>query len=358
MIKAMMVDFFKEHEGTLIMRLWLTLLCMIFAGFAGQSFAAHPIDIDACLSRVVVEAAADQTVGELRRLCESRLADSPRDMSETGLLGENEEYTALKRRQLIETLTEYEPFVLTPHKTNYILLAAYNTSSPHEGPFRAQFADEAIPLDHAEAKFQLSLKIPIAENLIGDQGDIYMAYTNRSFWQVYNQEVSAPFRETNHEPEAWMRFRHDWSLVGFRNVINDIGIVHQSNGRSGLLSRSWNRIYLQSIFQKDNLYLAFKPWWRIPEDASDDDNPDIDDYLGNFELGGLYQLERHSLAVMLRNNLRFDDNRGAIQVDWSFPFTKRLRGYLQWFSGYGESLIDYNASVNSIGLGLLLTDWL
>lgn len=334
---------------------WLCLGLMLFARFLQ---AAQAESQDACLSRLVLEAADHQSVGELRRQCEALLNSDSAAGGSISAGADKAILTPLKRRQLIETLTEYEPFVLTPHKTNYMLFAAYNTASPNTGPFTERLADEALSWDRVEAKFQLSLKFPLLEDLVGDDGDIYMAYTNRSFWQVYNKEVSAPFRETNHEPEAWIRFRPDWNLFGFRNVINDIGIVHQSNGRSGELSRSWNRLYAQALFQNDNLYLAFKPWWRIPEEADKDDNPDIDDYLGNFEFGGLYQMQRHSITVMLRNNLRLDDNRGAIQVDWSFPFTKRLRGYVQWFSGYGESLIDYNASVNSIGLGLLLTDWL
>ena len=50
--------------------------------------------------------------------------------------------------------------------------------------------------------------------------------------------------------------------------------------------------------------------------------------------------------------------RGAVQVDRNSPFIKHFDGYLQWFNGYGESLIDYNHNVNSIVIGVSLTDWL
>ena len=145
-----------------------------------------------------------------------------------------------------------------------------------------------------------------------------------------------------------------------RNI--QLGFNHQSNGRSGDQSRSWNRIFASFLFEKGNFYTTLKPWWRIPEkdkdspnDNSGDDNPDINKYLGYGEWSLFYRLGNHNLSMMLRNNLRAD-NKGAVQLDWSFPMTGRFRGYLQYFNGYGESLIDYNASVNRLSLGVILTD--
>jgi phospholipase A1 len=106
-------------------------------------------------------------------------------------------------------------------------------------------------------------------------------------------------------------------------------------------------------------------WWRLPEDAktdpndpSGDDNPDTEDFLGHGQLGALWRLSRnHNLEVMLRNNLR-SDNKGSIEIGWSYPFTNHLRGFVQYFSGYGESLIYYNESSQRLSIGMKFTDWL
>lgn len=301
-----------------------------------------------CLLDALARAAPEQTVAELRASCAAPVAQAAVQAAAP------EPVTA---RLALEQQAASNPFALLPHRPNYVLLGAYNFADPNEAPLRGQFPGTDPDLDHVETKFQISLKVPVARELFAGHGDLYFAYTNRSFWQVLNRSTSRPFRETNHEPEAWISFETDWSLFGWRAALLDVGLSHQSNGQSGSLSRSWNRLYARAVFERDDLAIAFKPWWRIPEPSSDDENPDIEDYMGNFELVGSYRRQDHHYSLMLRNNLDPDDNHGALQVDWSFPLHGRLRGYLQWFYGYGESLVDYDARVNSVGFGLQLTDW-
>jgi phospholipase A1 len=59
---------------------------------------------------------------------------------------------------------------------------------------------------------------------------------------------------------------------------------------------------------------------------------------------------------MLRNNLR-SDNKGAGELRWSFPLNERIRLMVKYFNGYGESLVDYNAYTESIGIGFQFSEW-
>jgi len=267
---------------------------------------------------------------------------------------EPESGSAIDRRIALEWQSQDNPFVITPHRPTYLLPVAYN-SRINNAPYAD--TEPGLAAKHNEIKFQLSFKVPLVKGLLFGKGTMAFGYTQQSFWQAYNGNYSSPFRETNHEPELLFTYPTNYRLFGMHGRLLTLSLNHQSNGRSDPLSRSWNRVMLDFILEKDDLYMSFKPWWRIPEETASDDNPDIEDYLGQFELRALQLYRDHSLGIMLRNNLR-QENRGALQIDYTFPIKKRLNGYVQIFNGYGESLIDYDHSSNRIGIGIMLTNWL
>jgi len=235
---------------------------------------------------------------------------------------------------------------LMSHKTNYLLPLSYTRDLPRYGE-----VDGADAYRSAELEFQLSVQVPLWEGLLGEDSFVSLAYTNHSFWQAYTP--SAPFRETIHEPELLMTWLSDWHLFGFQCVASQFGLNHQSNGRGGEFSRGWNRIYSRFIFERGDFYYSFKPWYRLPEDRVGDDNRDIESYLGHFELVGGYRGANYAASVMVRNNLR-SDNRGAVELRWSFPLSQRVRGFVKYFNGYGETLLNYSDSVQTIGIGVEL----
>ncbi len=266
--------------------------------------------------------------------------------------------SSYKKRKKEEREATNMLYAVSAHKPFYILPISYN-STPSPGSLV-----NLSSVDYLEAKFQFSFKFNVIDSFFNDQFLMAFAYTNLSFWQVYNKKNSAPFRETNHEPELFVEY-HPQSVKQVDEFsYYRMGFVHQSNGQDVPESRTWNRIFAQGFFNFRYLVTSLKVWYRIPENeknnplaADGDDNPDINEYLGYFELLLMQKVGKSTFTTMLRNNLK-DENRGAIEVGWSFPLNENYKGYIQFFNGYGESLIDYNRPVSRIGAGILMADWL
>jgi phospholipase A1/A2 len=251
-------------------------------------------------------------------------------------------------------------FAARPYKPLYVLPVVVSSAvnrSP-SSPNANNVVPVTIALDRTEAKFQLSLKAKLAQGLFGDNGDIWAGYTQSSRWQVYNGDLSRPFHETNYEPEAMFVLRTDYSLFGWQGRLMGLGINHQSNGRAQPLSRSWNRVFGMVGIDNGDWSLMLRPWLRIKEDAAADDNPDIEDHIGRGELLITRTWGAHLLSLQLRHSLRGGErSRGSAEVEWAFPVAGNLRGHVQLFSGYGESLIDYNFRQTRLGLGMSLVEW-
>jgi len=243
---------------------------------------------------------------------------------------------------------------ITSHRSNYALVFSYNVW-PNEAPL--QQVDPAMTLLKPEFKFQLSFKIKVWEDLFGGPVDLWFGYTQRSFWQFYALSNSSPFRETNYEPEVLFNVRTRFSVFGLKARFIQLGLNHQSNGRTRPLSRTWDRIVVNVGLERGALSLLLKGWYHIPHSFEETKNPRIDDYMGFGEAWGFYVLKKHRLAVMLRNNLDLRENYGAVKLEWSFPLFGRIAGDVQWFYGYGESLIDHDHLVSRLGIGFILSDW-
>ena len=247
-------------------------------------------------------------------------------------------------------------FAIVPNRPNYLLFSYMH--EPNVAPFIA--SDPQTDFQHQELKFQISFTVPLWNRMFGDNGDLWFGYTQLSFWQAFNWARSAPFRETDYEPEFGFSWRANFPLLGLEHRRLSFGVSHQSNGQGDPLSRSWNRVWVRSELERGNFALSLKPWMRIPESAASDNNPDIADFMGRMELRLAYKYhDAMVFSLALHNSLRgASDNHSGYELDWSFPFSKRIKGLVQFYNGYGESLIDYNFWMRRIGAGVLVEDWL
>jgi phospholipase A1 len=234
-------------------------------------------------------------------------------------------------------------FELYPYRKNYILPATYDFNKSDDD--KQQF----------ETLFQISIEKPISYDYFGLNETVSASYTQKSFWQTGKH--SFPFRETNYEPELFVSipYENNSVLKSYK-----LGFNHFSNGKGDETSRSWNRLFLEGTFQLSELFIVPKVWYRLPE-GKDDNNPDIQDYYGYGDLTFVYSYQKHQFELTLRNNLEFyDKNRGSAEFNWTFPLPRLLYstntyGLFQVFSGYGNSLIDYDRETNKVGLGIALS---
>ena len=215
--------------------------------------------------------------------------------------------------------------------------------------------NRAIPeyknYQNIEAKFQVSLKVKVLQGAFWNKGDLWLGFTQQSFWQVYNGKMSRPFRETNYEPELMFIYPLNLTAGKFRIKMAGISVNHQSNGKEELLSRSWNRLILITAFEWGDFAITNKLWQRFTEKGDDDDNPSIQDYVGRTEFTIGYARKKHIFSLVLRNNLNFKHNRGFVEFSWTYPIKGTLKMMLQASHGYGDSLIDYNHKQTIIGVG-------
>lgn len=259
-------------------------------------------------------------------------------------------------------------FDVSAHKTNYVLPfsigdTVYTSYSP---------SDE---FTNVEAEFQFSVKLNLTKNLMGLGEEYNFAYTQHSFWQIY--APSAPFRETNYNPEFFVGFP-----VNDKNMFHlkyfQLAVAHQSNGQGNITvqdldinastlqnnavksswlqnrSRSWNYLASHFYFQFKNIFTELTLWYRIPE-GGHDDNPDLTDYLGHGSLKFDYFKGDNMYTLLYRQGDKL--SRYGVEASWSYPvpYSDNSYFYVKGFSGYGESLIDYNTKLNKFAVGISLS---
>lgn len=212
------------------------------------------------------------------------------------------------------------------------------------------------------ARFQLSLKYRVltperpAESNWWDR--FYFAYTQTSLWDL--QAPSRPFRDSAYQPEMFWESGH-FDLQPRYQALTALrlGLGHESNGKDGAASRSINTAFVRPVLSFPAAWpgyvWSFSP--RLYAYLDKSDNPDIADYrgYGDYVLELKNEEEWDFTATVRKGNRR---DYGSLQLGASYPFRGFLHSlngylYLQYFNGYGETILDYNRRRPSqIGIGL------
>jgi phospholipase A1/A2 len=218
--------------------------------------------------------------------------------------------------------------------------------------------------DGKNAKFQLSFKFqffaedaPLVRHVNFLQ-DLYFGYTQTSLWDL--QSSSAPFYDTSYKPRLFYFNDDAWNWPGRKIKLGvEGGLGHESNGKSGADSRSINIAYIKPIFTFGDVrdwHLSVAP--MLIQYLEKSENPDIQDYRGYVDLNVTLGKED---SWQLTGLFRKGSQGFSTELDLSYPLRAvalgNLNGYLllQFFDGYGESILDYNRRVPSqLRLGLMV----
>jgi phospholipase A1 len=345
-------------------RILPTLLFHCLLPFAASISAAEPAWL-ACRAKApekqldCYQHATEQYLAESKAVATDPVAEIPKPASEhTWKLDQlwplPDELAATNR--VANTFLQY--------KQNYLMLdSTYHPSDMPSSPNPLNQSTTSNSWKSSEMKFQISIKAPMP--FTWPWGDsLWFGYTQQSRWQAFNSNDSRPFRENDYEPE-FIYLSHRFSdqafkLGPFTPRFLNLSYIHQSNGQTLPRSRSWNRLAAQlgseyrfkmtdEDVDEKRIAILIRPWWRISESSADDDNPDITKFMGHGDIQIDYWRGRELVSALIRQH--------ALQLDWSFPLSEvpnSLNLHLQYFNGYGESLIDYNHKLHSFGIGLSL----
>jgi outer membrane phospholipase A len=233
--------------------------------------------------------------------------------------------------------------------------------------------------DRLNARFQFSFKYRMFEpGLESDPWfqqlprELYGAYTQTSIWDL--EGFSKPFYDTSYKPTVFLL--HEFARPAGSDLAYSVqfGVQHESNGKgggpadvspaSGLGSPGTAARHPSDSRSVNSLYLAPKIRWMNDEglffEAASraslytqiDENPDLPRFRGYVEVSLRAGYDRgFQLSAHLRGHPQ-GHGSGEINATWpaietplfKYIVPRTLGGYaqLQYFNGYGESLLDYD----------------
>jgi phospholipase A1 len=320
---------------------WKAAALALLWAHSGNVALAMSEAMGECLLARLETVDAETAVGDLISACDEEIgAPGTQQESESG----DQRQSAVDIRIKADREARSHRFAISTYRPNYFLYT-YN-DDPNVAPFGAPEGS----LDNEEIKFQVSFKMPLATGLFGGNTDLLFAYTGVAWWQLFNDPADNPFRETNYEPEVFLQSNPRRKILGLDFISWEFGINHQSNGQTGALSRGWDRIIgSAAVDLTDDLVLGVRAWHIYQRQGT---NADLYRYMGYGDIGVGWVPNRHTITALYRPATEGD----AVQFTWSYPITRYLRVYAQYWNGYGESLIDYNVRTKRWGIGVSLSD--
>ena len=208
---------------------------------------------------------------------------------------------------------------------------------------------------NTNVKFQVSIQHKLTKSTLPWGTYLYLFYTQKVFWNVL--EDSMPMTDLNFNPGIGLAkplfSKTDGRYLGKVMLV----LEHESNGRDGAESRSWNRVTLGANLLLDrNIMVHAKLWAPIIDGCH---NRDILRYCGVYQAGlqVMSNDRRFSASVLLTKRCRWNIFAFNTTVELKYNLFKRDNQYLflQYYNGYGEGLLDYNKFHSQMRIGICLS---
>lgn len=194
------------------------------------------------------------------------------------------------------------------------------------------------PTKHnSDAKFQVSLAFRLTTASLPWDTYLSLIYTQVAFWNIF--EDSFPMRDINFNPGiAWTKpYYYGDRYLGSTSLI----IEHESNGRDGEASRSWNRVsFSGNLYVTERVRVFGKIWIPIVDGHN---NRDLAEYKGIFCLGTEIQTANKKLTVgfTIEKRKGFRQFNTIAEISWRIHEKTNLSLFAQFYNGCAEGLIDY-----------------
>lgn len=204
---------------------------------------------------------------------------------------------------------------------------------------------------NSDVKFQVSIAQRLTKSTLPFNTYLYLFYTQKCMWNVF--ENSMPMRDFNFNPGIGLA-KHLFVKNRYVGKVT-LMIEHESNGRDGIESRSWNKVSLASnIFIDPNFMVHGKVWIPIIDGQN---NQDILYYSGIYQVGTTFTTPNKrfgfALTMVKRKGWNFKYNT-IWEVNYRLFKDENQFLFLQYYNGYGENLLDYNQHHSRLRIGLVI----
>ena len=204
---------------------------------------------------------------------------------------------------------------------------------------------------NSDVKFQISFQQRLTKSVLPYHTYLYLFYTQKAIWHVFRN--SLPFYDLNFNPGIGIS-RH---IIMKNRLLGKVTLMaeHESNGRDGTASRSWNKISVAGEAYISPYLMAHAKYWIPIVDGKY--NRDILKYMGIYQAGfqakSLDDKWVLDMTLVKREGWNFNFNT-IVQLGYRINHNSNQFIMLQYYNGYGEHMLDYNQYHSRIRFGLLI----